>query len=40
VTRLAEPFYLKLEANCHFRVAMTPDDLATAGLEELGKKWG
>lgn len=35
----AEPFFLKFNADCKFRIAMTPDDLATAGLNELGNKW-
>jgi len=40
VPRIAEPFFLNFQAKCRFRVAMTPDDLANAGLDELGKKWG
>jgi hypothetical protein len=36
---LAEPWFLHFNANCQFRIAMTPDDLKKAGLEELGKKW-
>ena len=36
----AEPFFLKFDANCKFRVLMSPEDLQKAGLEELGKKWG
>lgn len=35
----AEPFFLNFQANCKFRVLMSPDDLQKAGLEELGKKW-
>ncbi len=35
----AEPFFLNFNANCRFRIVMTPDDLRKAGLEELGKKW-
>ena len=37
---LAEPWYLTFNARTTFRIAMTPDDLALAGLEELGGKWG
>jgi hypothetical protein len=37
---LAEPFFLNLQAECKFRIIMTPEDLQKAGLEELGKKWG
>jgi hypothetical protein len=36
----AEPFFLKFQASCKFRILMSPEDLQKAGLEELGKKWG
>lgn len=36
---LAEPFFLTFNADCRFRIAMSPADLAAAGLEKLGKKW-
>jgi hypothetical protein len=36
---LAEPWFLNFEADCEFRIAMTPEDLQRAGLDELGKKW-
>jgi hypothetical protein len=26
-------------ADCHFRVVMSPDELGKAGLGELGKRW-
>lgn len=39
VPRFAEPFFLNFQANCKFRILMSPDDLQKAGLEELGKKW-
>ncbi|HVN34715.1 MAG TPA: panthothenate synthetase [Casimicrobiaceae bacterium] len=35
----AEPFFLKFNATCRFRVAMVPEDLGKAGLEALGKRW-
>jgi hypothetical protein len=35
----AEPFFLKFNADCEFRIAMSPKDLENAGLNELGKKW-
>ncbi len=35
----AEPWFLTFNADCEFRIAMTPEDLAKVGLEELGKKW-
>ena len=39
VPALAEPWFLIFEADVEFRIAMTPDDLLKAGLDELGKKW-
>lgn len=35
----AEPFFLNFNANCEFRIAMSPEDLKKAGLNELGRKW-
>jgi hypothetical protein len=35
----AEPFFLKFNADCKFRIAMSPEDLGKAGLDKLGKKW-
>jgi hypothetical protein len=40
VPALAEPWFLHFNADCQIRIAMTPEDLQRAGLEELGKKWG
>lgn len=34
-----EPFFLKFHARCKCDIAMSPQDLARGGLEELGKKW-
>ena len=39
VPSFSEPFFLNLQANCKFRILMSPEDLQKAGLEELGKKW-
>ncbi len=39
IPRFAEPFFLKFNADCRFRIAMNPEDLQRAGLEELGNKW-
>ena len=36
----SEPFFLNFNADCEFRIAMSPGDLRNAGLNELGKKWG
>jgi hypothetical protein len=40
IPALAEPFFLNFQANCKFRIVMSPEDLKKAGLAELGKKWG
>jgi hypothetical protein len=40
VPSFSEPFFLHFNADCEFRIVMTPEDLGKAGLEELGKKWG
>ena len=39
VPRLAEPWFLTFNAQVEFRIAMTPEDLARANLDSLGKKW-
>jgi hypothetical protein len=39
VPSFAEPFFLNFQAKCRLRIAMSPEDLKKAGLEELGKKW-
>jgi hypothetical protein len=39
IPSFAEPFFLNFEADCKFRILMSPQDLQKAGLEELGKKW-
>ena len=35
----AEPFFLKFNADCEFRIAMSPEALGQSGLDDLGKKW-
>ena len=35
----AEPWFITFNADCEFHIVMTPEDLAKAGLDELGKKW-
>ena len=35
----SEPWFLNFNADCEFRIAMTPSDLDRAGLDELGRKW-
>ena len=39
VPSIAEPFFLQFNADCHFRIVMSAEDLKKAGLEELGNKW-
>ena len=39
VPGISEPFFLNFQANCKFRILMSPEDLQKAGLEDLGKKW-
>ena len=39
IPRFAEPFFLNFNAACKFRIAMLPQDLQAAGMEEIGKKW-
>jgi hypothetical protein len=40
IPSFAEPWFLHFNASVSFRPCMTPADLAAAGLEELGKKYG
>ena len=40
IPRFAEPWFLQFEATVEFLPAMTPQDLARAGLDQLGKQWG
>ena len=35
----AEPWFITFDAECEFHIVMTPEDLANAGLDALGKKW-
>ncbi|HXJ77697.1 MAG TPA: panthothenate synthetase [Candidatus Methylomirabilis sp.] len=39
IPALAEPWFLTFNADVEFHPVMTPDDLAKAGLDALGKKW-
>jgi len=36
---IAEPWFLTFNADVEVHPTMSPDDLAKAGLEALGKKW-
>jgi hypothetical protein len=39
IPSFAEPWFLLFNADVEFHPAMTPQDLARAGLEELGREW-
>lgn len=39
IPALAEPWFLNFQADCEFRVAMTPEDLEKSGLDSIGEKW-
>lgn len=39
IPALAEPFFLSFQANCRFRIVMSPQDLQNAGLDAIGKQW-
>jgi len=39
IPALAEPWFLTFNAHVELRVARTPQDLASANLDALGKKW-
>lgn len=39
IPAMAEPWFLMFNASVEFHPTMTPEDLANAGLEALGKKW-
>jgi len=40
IPSVAEPWFLTFNADCHFHATMSAEDLAKAGLDALGKKWG
>jgi len=39
IPSLAEPWFLTFEATVEFHPVMMPEDLAKAGLDQLGKQW-
>jgi hypothetical protein len=39
VPAFAGPWFLQFNADCEFRIAMSPEDLQHAGLDTLGAKW-
>lgn len=40
VPAIAEPFFLKFNADVQFHIVMSPEELQRSGLEAIGKKWG
>ena len=40
IPAFAEPWFLAFNADVEFHAVMLGEDLANAGLEALGKKWG
>jgi len=39
VPSIAEPLFLTFEATVEFHIVMSPEDLAKAGLDDLGKRY-
>ena len=39
IPALAEPWFLMFNADVELKVVMSAEDLAKAGLDDLGKKW-
>ncbi len=39
VPSLAEPWFITFNAECRIQVAMSPEDLKKANLDDLGKRW-
>jgi len=39
IPSLAEPWFLTFNADCEFRIAMTPEDLARSGIDQMAKSW-
>jgi hypothetical protein len=40
IPKIAEPFFLVFNAEVEFDVVMLPEELAAAGLDALGSRWG
>lgn len=40
IPRVAEPFFLGMNAEVRFHPVMTAEDLGRAGLDQLAQKWG
>ena len=40
VPSIAEPFFLNFNADCRFRLVMSPEELGRSGLDDIATKWG
>jgi hypothetical protein len=38
--KYAEPFFLQFNADIKYDIVITPEEIKSAGLEEIGKKYG
>jgi hypothetical protein len=39
IPKLAEPWFLLFQAQVELRIAMTPADLASSGIDSIAKQW-
>src|ERR1043165_967183 len=39
IPSIAEPFFLNFNADCRFRLVISPEELGRAGLETIAEKW-
>jgi hypothetical protein len=39
IPAIAEPWFLSFNADCKLRIAMTPEDLARSGIDQMTKAW-
>ena len=39
IPKFSEPFFLNFNADCHFQIVMSPEDLKNSGIDAIGKKW-
>jgi hypothetical protein len=39
IPSLAEPFFLNFNADCRFRLVMSPEELGRSGLDAIADKW-
>jgi hypothetical protein len=37
--KYAEPFFLQFDAECSWDIVLTPEELKSSGIEEIGKKY-